>query len=126
MKITCSTTCSTSSCLKNKPHPLSAISERRGPVPQARSVRSPSNRVEELQPAAQQHQRQAAAASRRRPKVEGAFRTWTLQFTSLSSSPVLAVTCPRGALWSLFAARTLRTVCCSCRHHERSRRCLGR
>ena len=52
MKITCSTTCSTSSCLKNKPHFASAVPERRGPVPLALGAPSPWKRVAEPQPAA--------------------------------------------------------------------------
>ena len=113
MLITCSTTCSTSSCLKNKPHIASAVPERRGPVPWARGAPSPSKRVAEPQPAAQQHQREAAAASRRRPRSRTNRRTrvWkkdlASHFTSLSPSPVLAFFCPRRALWWRGAAKAI-------------------
>ena len=34
--------------------------------------------------------------------------------------------CPRGAEWCCDVARAAAIDCCSCRHHERSRRCLRR
>ncbi len=48
----------------------------------------------------------------------------TCSSTSLALAPVFG---PRGAafccaVWCVAAARAMRTVCCSCRHHERSRR----
>ena len=40
--------------------------------------------------------------------------------------PALAIVCLRGAEWRVNAARAMRTVCCSCVYHERSRRSLRR
>ena len=58
------------------------------------------------------------AVCARRPSCEACSST------SLALAPVFG---PRGAafccaLWCVAAARAMRTVCCSCRHHERSRR----
>ena len=42
------------------------------------------------------------------------------------SLPALAVFCPRKAGWCANVVKAAAIDCCSCRHHERSRRCLRR
>ena len=55
----------------------------------------------------------------------GVVRNLAVYFVSLSSSPALAFLCPREE-WCNDVARAAAIDCCSCRHHERSRRCFLR
>ena len=55
----------------------------------------------------------------------GVVRNLAVYFISLSSSPALAILCPREE-WCNFSARVIATVIRSSRSHERSRRCRRR
>ena len=55
----------------------------------------------------------------------GVFRSLSVLCNSLTSSPALAFFCPRDE-WCNDVAREAPIDCCSCCHHERSRRCFLR